>query len=96
MAEIIETVPFNFDDTYKGIEDLFAEKGYDIEEGSNTAQLITAMAYISSMLNVNTAVGATTDLGLYPNCFARATTLSLKVAESMNSSLTTILVLNAV
>ena len=56
MSEIIETVPFNFNDLYKSLEDKFAEKGYDIEEGSNTSQLITAMAYLTSMLNVNTAV----------------------------------------
>jgi len=56
MAEIVETVPFNFNDIYTELQTKFDEKGYDIEEGSNTSQLITAMAYLTSMLNVNTAV----------------------------------------
>lgn len=56
MADIIETVPFNFDELYSGIKTKFEERGYDIEEGSNTSQLITAMTYLTSMLNVNTAV----------------------------------------
>ena len=42
------------------------------------------------------AFGAVIDFGAYPICFARATTLSLKVDESKNSSLTTMLALNAV
>ena len=42
------------------------------------------------------ATGEVIDFGLYPNCFANATTLSLKVAEDRNSSFATILVLNAV
>lgn len=56
MADIIETVPFDFNDLYNGLKTKFADKGYDVEEGSNTSQLITAMAYLTSMLNVNTAV----------------------------------------
>ena len=56
MADITETVPFNFDELYNGLKTKFQEKGYDTEEGSNTSQLITAMAYLTSMLNVNTAV----------------------------------------
>lgn len=56
MAITTETIPFNFDELYAGLETKFAEKGYDISEGSNTAQLITAMAYLTSMLNTNTAV----------------------------------------
>jgi hypothetical protein len=56
MADITETVPFNFDELYNGLKTKFEEKGYDTEEGSNTSQLITAMAYLTSMLNVNTAV----------------------------------------
>lgn len=56
MANITETVPFNFDELYNGLKTKFEEKGYDTEEGSNTSQLITAMAYLTSMLNVNTAV----------------------------------------
>ena len=56
MAEITKTVPFNFDQLYTGLQSKFADAGYDIAEGSNTSQLITAMAYLTSMLNVNTAV----------------------------------------
>lgn len=56
MAEITETVPFNFSELYNGIKTKFEDAGYDTEEGSNTSQLITAMAYLTSMLNVNTAV----------------------------------------
>jgi len=56
MANIVETVPFNFDDLYAALQNKFEEKGYDIAEGSNTSQLITSMAYLTSMLNVNTAV----------------------------------------
>jgi hypothetical protein len=46
--------------------------------------------------NPSSALGDVIDLGVYPNCFANDTTLSLSVAESRNSSLTTILALNAV
>jgi hypothetical protein len=53
---IEETIPFNFDDTYKFIENKFISAGYDVQEGSNTMQLVTAMSYLTSMLNVNTAV----------------------------------------
>jgi hypothetical protein len=56
MAEIVETIPFDFNSIYKSVEQKFADKNYDIEEGSNTSQLITAMSYLVSMLNVNTAV----------------------------------------
>jgi hypothetical protein len=53
---IKETVPFNFDEIYSAVEAKFREKGYDVQEGSNTMQLVTAMSYLTSMLNVNTAV----------------------------------------
>ena len=56
MSDITKTVPFNFDQLYTGIQTKFAEAGYDVAEGSNTSQLITAMAYLTSMLNVNTAI----------------------------------------
>lgn len=56
MAEITKTVPFNFDQLYAGLQTKFADAGFDIAEGSNTSQLITAMAYLTSMLNVNTAI----------------------------------------
>ena len=56
MAITTETVPFDFDSLYTGLQDKFDEKGYDTAEGSNTSQLITAMAYLTSMLNMNTAI----------------------------------------
>lgn len=57
MATIIkETVPFNYDELFQKTRDKFIEKGYDIQPGSNTMQLATAMSYLISMLNVNTAV----------------------------------------
>ncbi len=56
MSDIVETIPFNFEELYTSLEEKFKDKGYDIDEGSNTAQLITAMAYLTSMLNVNTAI----------------------------------------
>ena len=55
---------------------------------------VVALVYVT--VNEIYAVGDVALFGLYPNYFANATTLSLKVAESMNSSLTTMLVLNAV
>ena len=56
-TEIVETIPFNFDEVYEGIAAKFADKGYDsLYEGSNTSQLIAAMSYLTSMLNANTAV----------------------------------------
>ena len=50
------TLPFNFDEIYSYIETKFTDLGYDIQEGSNTMQLVTAMSYLTSMLNANTAV----------------------------------------
>lgn len=56
MALTTETIPFDFDSLYTGLQEKFADLGYDTAEGSNTSQLITAMAYLTSMLNANTAV----------------------------------------
>jgi len=57
MAELKETIPFSFDEIYAGIAQKFADKGYDSPyDGSNLAQLITSMAYTTSMLNANTAI----------------------------------------
>jgi hypothetical protein len=53
---IKEVIPFNFDEIYSYIENKFKEKGYDTQEGSNTMQLVTAMSYLTSMLNANTAI----------------------------------------
>jgi len=55
MAKLIQTVPFNFDELYTGLSTKFNDAGYDVNPGSNTSQLVTAMAYLTSMLNVNTA-----------------------------------------
>jgi len=54
--KITPTIPFDFDELYNGVKTKFDAAGYDTAEGSNTSQLITAMAYLTSMLNVNTAV----------------------------------------
>ncbi len=56
MAKIKETVPFSFDDLYTKTATKFVENGYDVQPGSNTMQLVTAMSYLVSMLNTNTAV----------------------------------------
>ena len=50
------TVPFNYDELYASVMQRFKDEGYDIQEGSNTMQIASAMAYLVSMLNVNTAV----------------------------------------
>ena len=48
-----ETIPFSFNDIKEYIKTKFV--GYDLEEGSNTMQLVNAMSYLVSMLNANTA-----------------------------------------
>lgn len=57
-----ETVPFNYDEIYSIVQQKFADKGYDTQEGSNTMQLVSAMSYLISMLNVNTAVNVNENL----------------------------------
>jgi len=53
MAEIIQTVPYNFDEIYTS---LILKLGNDAPyEGSNLAILMTSMSYLVSMLNVNTS-----------------------------------------
>lgn len=49
------TIPYNFDEIYSYVEAKFKDKGYDTEEGSDTMQLVSAMSYLVSMLNANTA-----------------------------------------
>lgn len=56
MEEIVESIPFNFDELYDSVSKKFVDAGYDVQEGSNAQQLVTAMAYLVSMLNANTAV----------------------------------------
>jgi hypothetical protein len=50
------TIPFNYDDLYSSVQQKFVDKGYDIQEGSNTMQIASVMAYLVSMLNTNTAI----------------------------------------
>ena len=56
MAEIKETLPFNFEEIYNDIKTDFSNAGYDISEGSNSAMLGKSMAYTVSSLNANTAL----------------------------------------
>ena len=56
MTQIIETVPFNYNELRTEIENKFKEAGYDTSLGSNVSQLSNIMAYVASMLNVNTAL----------------------------------------
>lgn len=53
---IKQTLPFNYDEIYSSVQAKFVENGYDVQEGSNTMQLVGAMSYLVSMLNANTAV----------------------------------------
>ena len=52
---MIQTIPFNFDDLYKNAKTIFERTGFDVSEGSNTAQLSAVMAYMIAALNTNTA-----------------------------------------
>lgn len=52
----VQTIPFNYDELYTELKELFNEEGYDVAEGSNVSMLNTSMAYMTSMLNANTAV----------------------------------------
>ena len=56
MAKTVETVPYSFDDLYKESKALFNDSGFDVSEGSNTAQLSAVMSYLVSTLNTNTAM----------------------------------------
>lgn len=53
---IPEIVPYNFTDIYEDISAKFKDHGYDVAPGSNISQLVTSMAYATSMLNANTAM----------------------------------------
>ncbi len=59
---IKETIPFTYDDIYAKVEAKFVENGYDIQQGSNTMQLVGAMSYLISILNANTAVNINENL----------------------------------
>ena len=52
---MIQTIPFNFEDLYKNAKTIFERTGFDVSEGSNTAQLSAVMAYMIAALNTNTA-----------------------------------------
>ena len=56
MAQIVETVPFNYQEIREELDNQFKNEGYDTSYGSNVSQLSNIMAYIVSMLNVNTAL----------------------------------------
>lgn len=56
------TIPFNYDDIYSSVQQKFVDKGYDVQEGSNTMQLVSAMSYLISMLNANTAINVNENL----------------------------------
>ena len=56
MSQIVETVPFNYNELRTEIEQKFKDAGYDTSLGSNVSQLSNIMAYVASMLNVNTAL----------------------------------------
>ena len=56
------TIPFNYDDIYSSVQQKFVDKGYDVQEGSNTMQLVSAMSYLVSMLNANTAINVNENL----------------------------------
>ena len=55
-SKTVQTVPFNYDELYTELKGLFNEEGYDVAEGSNVSMLNSSMAYMTSMLNANTAV----------------------------------------
>lgn len=55
-TKTVQTIPFNYDELYTELKGLFNEEGYDVAEGSNVSMLNTSMAYMTSMLNANTAV----------------------------------------
>lgn len=56
MAQIVETVPFNYKEIREYIDKKLADNGYDTSLGSNASHLSNIMAYVTSMLNVNTAL----------------------------------------
>lgn len=56
MSQIIETVPFNYQEIRTELDQQFRNEGYDTSYGSNVSHLTNIMAYIVSMLNVNTAL----------------------------------------
>lgn len=59
----LETIPFNYNEIYKDLEQKFQDLGYDAPyEGSNLAQLISGLSYIVSSLNFNTAVNINENL----------------------------------
>ena len=67
MAELTETLPFTFNEIYTDIKSKFAEKGYDVAEGSNTSMLIDSMSYLVSALNTNTALNVNETILNYAN-----------------------------
>lgn len=56
MTQIVETVPFNYQEIRTELDEQFRDAGYDTSYGSNVSHLTNIMSYIVSMLNANTAL----------------------------------------
>jgi len=73
---LVETVPFNYDEIYNNVQTKFSNAGYDTTAGSNVSQLISAMTYFTSTLNVNTA------MNINENILSLATTRDSVVTDA--------------
>lgn len=63
MADIKETIPFSYDEIYSDLVERLIARGYDAPfEGSNLAQIISILSYVTSSLNFNTAVNINENL----------------------------------
>lgn len=84
----IQTVPFNFDELYTELKEKFNTYGYDVAEGSNVSMLNTSMAYMTSMLNANTAVNINENILAYAqkreNVLQDARTLGYEIKHIMS------------
>lgn len=56
MANVTQTVPYDFDELFEEARRILYESGFDVSDGSNTTQLAALMAYLINALNINTAV----------------------------------------
>ena len=55
MANLTQTVPYDFDELFDEARKILYESGFDVSDGSNTTQLAALMSYFINALNVNTA-----------------------------------------
>ena len=55
MANLTQTVPYDFDELFDEARKILYEGGFDVSDGSNTTQLAALMAYFINALNVNTS-----------------------------------------